>query len=71
MVFLIVLLRLCVITGLFSSVCSSGSKDLISGQPRIDGNLNSSIDLLWKNVGIMFLGKLLLDWDLISFGRYK
>ena len=72
MVFLIVLLRLCVITSLFSSVCSSiGSKDLISGQPRIDGNLNSSIDLLWKNIAIMFLGKLLLDWDLISFGRYK
>ena len=58
MVFLIVLLRLCAITGLFSSVCSSiGSKDLISGQPRIDGNLNSPIDLLWKNVGIMVLGK--------------
>ena len=49
-------------TGLFFSVCSSiGGKDLISGQPRIDGNLNSSVDLLWKNIGMMSLGKLLLE----------
>ena len=35
----------------FSLSLTISSKDLISGQPRIDGNLNSSIDLLWKNVG--------------------